>query len=180
MDDLAFWAKIAEILGSFAWPAVLVTVPIVYRDHVGGLFARLQEFTLPGGAKAVFEKQLERAGEKAEKIEPRCVTEPPQMPAADDPYLTLAKNFPEAAILQEFKEIELLLYQGGEYMPALNQLTRTNLSKVARWLLDDDAYQLFRSLRDARNAAAHAAPHAGAPYAITPAEALEYRDKRKY
>jgi hypothetical protein len=172
MDDLTFWSKIAEVLGSLAWPALLVTVLIVYRRHVAGLFGRLQEFSL-GGAKAVFEKELEKAGEKAEEIEPEGAHQPPPVPTADDPYLFLAKNFPEAAVMQEYKEIEALLNEGTQDMPVSRMSDRINVSKAARWLLDDNAYQLFLSLREARNAAAHARASNG----ISPSEALEYRDR---
>jgi hypothetical protein len=43
MDNLTFWAKIAEILGSMAWPALVAAVLVAYRGHVAGLFDRITE-----------------------------------------------------------------------------------------------------------------------------------------
>lgn len=174
MDNLTFWAKIAEILGSFAWPALVAAILIAYRGHVADLFNRITELNLPGGTKAVFERALEKAAEKAAEIKPEAglAVLPPQQP--DDTFTYLAKNFPEAAILEEFKEIEEIAREVGQALDLPSRSGRVDIPiqrLLDLQLIDDNAYELFMSLRRARNAAAHSRPTIG----ISSIDAVEYR-----
>src|SRR5262245_46123090 len=84
MDELTFFAKIAERLGSLAWPAVLVTILIVYRDHIADLLERIVEVALPGGTKLTFKDRLAK-GDVAAAIVKEEVAEgepPPLQPEA--------------------------------------------------------------------------------------------------
>jgi hypothetical protein len=174
MDNLTFWAKIAEILGSMAWPALVAAVLVAYRGHVAGLFDRITELTLPGGTKAVFKKELENAGEKAAEIESEAGMVAPTPLRPDDSFTYLAKNFPQAAIIEEFKEIEEIALEVGEALGLAPRAGRIDIP-VQRLLdlglIDDNAYDLFISLRRARNAAAHSRVTIG----IESVDALEYR-----
>ncbi len=174
MDNLTFWAKIAEILGSMAWPALVAAVLVAYRGHVAGLFDRITELTLPGGTKAVFKKELENAGEKAAEIESEAGMVAPTPLRPDDLFTHLAKNFPQAAIIEEFKEIEEIALEVGEALGLAPRAGRIDIP-VQRLLdlrlIDDNAYDLFISLRRARNAAAHSRLTSG----IKSVDALEYR-----
>jgi len=73
MDWKAF---IAAIVGSLAWPIVVLSLLITLRKQLVGLAERLQEFSL-GGAKATFEKQLETARKEAEKLPPPSASSGP-------------------------------------------------------------------------------------------------------
>jgi hypothetical protein len=67
--EVLLWAEvamdwksfIASIVGSLAWPSVVVTLLILLREQIGSLAEHLQELSLPVGARASFEKQLETA-----------------------------------------------------------------------------------------------------------------------
>jgi hypothetical protein len=134
----------------------------------------LTELTLPGGTKAVFNKELENAAERAAEIEPEAglVAPPPLQP--DDSFTYLAKNFPEAAIIEEFKGIEEIAVEVGKALDLAPRAGRADIP-VQRLLdlrlIDDNAYELFTSLRRARNAAAHSRATIG----IRSVDALEYR-----
>jgi hypothetical protein len=174
MDELTFWAKIAEILGSLAWPALVAAILVAYRGHVAGLFNRITELTLPGGTKAVFERELERAAEKAAEIKPGAGLAVPPPPQPDDSFTYLAKNFPAAAIIEEFKEIEEIAREVGKVLDLPSRTGRIDIPiqrLLDLQLIDDNAYELFLSLRRARNAAAHSRLTIG----ISPVDAVEYR-----
>src|SRR5689334_12670500 len=77
MDELTFWSKIAETLASLAWPAVLVTILIVYRDHIADLLERIVEVALPGGTKLTFKDRLAKADVEAEIVKEEVAAEEP-------------------------------------------------------------------------------------------------------
>ena len=62
MDWLTF---ISKLIGDLAWPAVVVCLLLLLRPYLGGLAQRLEELTLPGGARAKFRDDLEAAREQA-------------------------------------------------------------------------------------------------------------------
>jgi uncharacterized protein YutE (UPF0331/DUF86 family) len=88
---------------------------------------------------------------------------------------TMAENFPEAAIMESFREVQETL---GEILPYFTRVLPTKERSprdiVARLLqdgyIDTNAAELFQSLQEARNAATHG----GWGRRITPGEALEY------
>src|SRR5262245_825190 len=156
-----------------AWPAVVVTALVVYHREVRRLFSRISELTLPGGAKAVFEAELDEATEKAEKIEPET-TRGAVVPAPDDPFVILATHFPAQAVIREYIEIEGLLIEVAQQLDISVRAGRLDIAVqrlLDMQLISEDAYELFQSLRRARNAAAHARR----ADTITASEAFEYR-----
>lgn len=164
---------IASIVSSLAWPTVVALLLILLRGQLSGLAERLEELTLPGGAKAKFEKQLAKAVSTSEQIErsPDIPLIQPSQP--NDSSLQLAKNFPEAAVLEAFKEVESLLIEIRRLLPdgpvrSLNVVVQRLLDMN---YIDENAYELFQNLREARNAAAHARTANG----LAPGEALEYQ-----
>ena len=58
MDWLTFSSN---VVGSLAWPLVVIGLLILLRGHLAGLAERLEELSLPGGARARFAKQLDEA-----------------------------------------------------------------------------------------------------------------------
>ncbi len=170
MDWLQF---IASLVGSLAWPLVVALLLILLRGQLSGLAERLEELTLPGGAKAKFEKQLAKAIVTSEQIDWAPDVQHIQPQQAGGESLQLAKAFPEAAVLEAFKEVESLLIKIRSRLPGTSA---RSLNIVIQRLLDmnyidENAYELFQNLREARNAAAHARTANG----ITPGEALEYQ-----
>jgi len=59
---------IASIVGSLAWPLVLLIFLWVIRSRIGGLLSRMIELHLPGGAKAIFAQQLDKGREAIEAL----------------------------------------------------------------------------------------------------------------
>jgi hypothetical protein len=172
------WLQFASsVIGSLAWPFVVVVLLILLRKQLGSLALRIEELSLPGGAKAKFKEQLESGREAAEIV----AAETPQASSlkqdpADEAFLELAKNFPEAAVAQAWKEVEEVLLEVRRHI--LGADARQNLNSVVRRLresnlIDGPVEALFLNLRQARNTAVHAGSNA----AITPAEAVEYRDQ---
>jgi hypothetical protein len=166
MDWKAF---IASIIGSLAWPVVVVALLIILRKHLGSLAERIEEITFPGGAKATFLKALEQG--RIEK-ELAATNNPALALDTSDPRLELANRFPEAAVMEAYKEVEEVLL---ELRKSIDLPPRTNLRSVVRalvekGLLDSESEPLFASFQQARNASAHA----GNENRITRGEALEY------
>jgi hypothetical protein len=167
----------SSLIAALAWPSVAVVLLILLRKQLGSLATRLEELTLPGGAKAKFKEQLESSRDKAEEV--ALDTSQGQLekqPGLDDAFLELAKRFPEAAVAQAWKEIEEVLLQIRERLSTTQ--ARSNLNSVVRrlreqHLIDGSAEELFINLRQARNTAVHVSEKAS----ITPGEAVEYRDQ---
>jgi hypothetical protein len=173
MDWLQF---ISSILVGYAWPSVLIVLMVILRKQISALAGRIKEVELPGGAKAKFEKAIAEARETAEKIEPAGRDTPTAEIRPHDPFLYLANNFPEAAIMGSFREVETTL---GEMVPFLGLPTKARTPPYVieelqrKRYIDENAANLFRKLREARNLAAHA----GHVNRVGPGDALEFREQ---
>ncbi|MEH2592224.1 hypothetical protein [Bradyrhizobium sp. AZCC 1721] len=176
MDWKAF---IAAIVGSLAWPIVVLSLLFILRKQLVALAERLQEFSL-GGAKATFEKQLETARKEAEKLPPSSPS-PDEIPddqrivplTDEKKFLRLANEFPEAAITEVYKDIEGILFRIGDILG----IQRTSADRIMNELyerreVDENARDLFHTLRRARNLSAHGK----GDRRVSPGEALDYRD----
>jgi hypothetical protein len=175
MDWLQF---ISSILVGFAWPSVLIVLMVILRKQISALAGRIEEITLPGGAKAKFEKAIAEAREKAEKIEPAVRDTPTAEIQPQDPFLYLANNFPEAAIMESFGEVERTL---SEMVPFLGLPTKGRAPPYVieelqrKRYIDDNTANLFHKLREARNVASHA----GHVNRVGPGDALEFREQAR-
>src|SRR3954454_5902101 len=113
---------IASVVGSLAWPSVIIVLLFLLRRQLAGLAERLQELSLPGGAKATFEKNLAGARRDAEKIAPEPDDATRIIPEGEERrFQRLAQEFPEAAIIERFKYIEGLLFRVAEYLDLKGQ-----------------------------------------------------------
>lgn len=175
MDWMAF---IASIVGSLAWPVVLVVLLVLLRKNLGGMAERIEEITLPGGAKAKFVKALDQARAEKELVsfESRPLDRKVLMP--DERRLELANRFPEAAVMEAYKDVESVLL---DLRSRLDLPPRTNLRGVVRRLVErgvlaQDVQPLFDSVQQARNASAHA----GNANRITRGEAIEYMAQAEF
>jgi hypothetical protein len=172
MDWKAF---LSSIVGSLAWPAVILVLFFLLRRNLPDLAERIEEITLPGGYKARFVRALEKGRIEAELAVTQApnTSEPNLKP--DDHRLELASRFPEASVLETYKEVEAILL---ELRTRLDMPQRTNLRTVVRRLVErelapKEAQALFENFQQARNAAAHA----GNENRITPGEAIEYMEQ---
>ncbi len=162
----------ASLVGSLAWPVVVVSLLILLRRQLAGMAERLEELTLPGGAKASFDRHLHAAQTQSEKI---IV---PQVAATESPFVSdeaqLANKFPEAAVSEAFRHLEVLIQLIKLHMPML-PVRATSLSIVQTLLdlqkINENEYELYKSLREARNSAVHARTR------LTPGEAFEFQQR---
>jgi hypothetical protein len=169
----------ASMVASLAWPAVVAYVLFLLRTQVSDLVARMTEFSLPGGGSIKLSQQVERVREQAEKVEAEQSLETPSITTLDPRTLRLAQEFPEAAVLEAYKELEAVLLQirpklkdGKPFRNPTEVLMRLQAEKY----VSDNLIELFDSLRRARNAAAHAPKDQG----LTPGEAIELVRQAKY
>jgi hypothetical protein len=175
MDWLQF---ISSIVVAFAWPSVLIVLMVILRKQISALAGRIEEVTLPGGAKAKFEKAIAEARENTEKIEPAVRDTPTPEIQPQDSLLYLANNFPEAAIIESFREVEGTLW---EMVPFLGLPTKGRAPQYViealqrKRYIDDNTANLFQNLREARNAAAHA----GRVNRVGPGDAIEFREQAR-
>lgn len=175
MDWLTFFAT---VIGHLAWPAVVAVLLYLVRRQIGGLAERVEEITLPGGGRAKFLKALEVGREQAEAVAASKSTSVKQIAPPDRSSLELANEFPEAAVLEAYRDVEKYLLEARQKMKLP---PRTNTSGILRELLnrnliDAEAATLFHSLRSARNAAAHGSNSDR----ITPGEAADYLQQASY
>jgi hypothetical protein len=166
---------IASIVGSLAWPAVIIVLLILLRHKLGELVSRMEELKLPGGVSAKFGKELEAARQKIE--ESKAAQEVPKEPVRwrttdSAELLYLAEEFPEAAVMEAFRQVEHAIGENRDKLPDIPKGTLLSYVKVLaqRGLVDKVAVDLFQRLRNLRNIAAHGS---GADR-VTPGEALEY------
>jgi hypothetical protein len=160
--------RLAEVL---AWPALAIFVVCLFRAQLAGVASRLQEFSF-GRAKVKFGKALEDAHKESENLPVRRDSKPVPQIAADQQFLDLAKDHPEAAVLEAYKRIERFLVQTAGQYPDLR--TKNPLT-LAQQLYDDgflDAgdVTLVEKVRALRNAAIHASTKT-----IASNEAVAYR-----
>ena len=170
MDWLTF---ISNSISALAWPVVALILMFFLRKNLVNLADRLQELTLPGGTKAIFRKELDEARRSAETLsvagdaaQSRLQTPP------NDKILELAKTFPEAAILEAYKDVERVIFQletDDEKRGGQNP-TEIVMTLFSMGFISDEVVNLFKRVRSVRNAAVHVTGKT-----ITPGEALEYR-----
>lgn len=123
MDWLTF---ISKLIGDLAWPAVVVCLLLLLRPYLGGLAQRLEELTLPGGARAKFRDDLEAARERAIPVLGLTASSltaahhgTAEVMGGENQFLHLAALFPEAAILQSYQEIERIISDHAAGIPDL-------------------------------------------------------------
>jgi hypothetical protein len=173
MDWMQWTASLAASLG---WPSVVIVFLVLVRKQLAGLAGRIEELTLPGGVSAKFGKAL---GENRDKVETARLAETaPQASLgqshARDRDWALAQEFPEAAVMKSFNSIEEAIAENSDKLPSAKGSLFSYVKELnRRGLLGRDMVELFKSLRDLRNLAAHGK----GTDRITPGEAAEYQDQ---
>ncbi|KYH02134.1 DUF4145 domain-containing protein [Bradyrhizobium sp. DOA1] len=165
---------IDSMVGHLAWPIVVLTITVIFRERIGRLIGKLEELSLPGGVKATFEKELEKGRELAEQIPDNNETARVPEGLVEDVHV-VAGISPKSAIVLSFLEIErqlrhISLKLGFKY-PNLEKAVD---ELIKRKLLDAEAWPLFQLLRRTRNSAAHGAT------SPTTEQALEYERQASF
>lgn len=94
-----------------------------------------------------------------ELVEAEEGTQPPDVIALDPAILQLAKTFPEAVLVQAFKELEGVILQIRARLPDDKQhrtLNEVLKALAAKKYITDSVVALFQKVREARNTVAHA------------------------
>lgn len=156
---------VASLVGSLAWPLVVLSILVLFRAQLGRLIGQIRKFGA-GGVNVELADQLEQVAEQAKRVEEETKGPPADVIVLDPTVLQLAQKFPEAAVLQEYKELESVLLQIRSRLPddkrhrnlneVLSQLNKTGL-------VSGSVVGLFNTIRKARNAVAHANEEKMAP-----------------
>lgn len=166
---LDYLSLLVTLIGAIAWPVALVVIVLVFRKQLVKLVARMRAVSGPAGISATFADELEKAREAAEQspVEPRRESEPLE---ADDPFLKLAEVYPEAAVMEAYKEVESFLANamGDNGSLVSPTMIMTVLSNVK--VIPYDTLELFQRIRNARNLAVHSSGR------LTTGEAIEFRE----
>jgi hypothetical protein len=170
MDWLQF---LASIIGSLAWPAVVLVVLWYNRHRLANLPDWIDELTLPGGAKIKFVRALARASVEANLL----ASEAPDIAHAkgqvEDASSELAGQFPEAVVVHSFIEVVETLGEMVRFLalPTKGRDPMSVVMELARLgYIDQTRIRLFVDLKDAYTACVQAG------YArLTVEEALQYR-----
>ncbi|WP_315772993.1 MULTISPECIES: DUF4145 domain-containing protein [unclassified Bradyrhizobium] len=160
----------ASLVGSLAWPVATVIILILFRPQVGRLLGQIKKLAA-AGVNVDFADQLEKVTEQAKRVEAETKGPPPDVVVLDPTVLQLAQKFPEAAVLQEYKELESVLLQIRSRLP--DNRPHRNLNEVLAQLnkaglISGSVIGLFNTIRKARNAVAHSNDEK-----MTPGEAIE-------
>jgi hypothetical protein len=148
---------LASVIRSLAWPVAAVIVVYVFKDQLRLLIGHIKKIGA-GGVNVELSEKVEEAVDAGEVVQAEKGLVAPDVIGLDPTLLQLAKSFPEAALIQSFKELEALILQIRERMP--DDRPARNLYEVLKALeklrfIPQSAVTLFQSLREARNAAAH-------------------------
>jgi hypothetical protein len=196
MGALEFIASIigslTGLVGSLAWPALVLILLWFNRHRLANLSDWIEELTIPGGAKIKFAKGLtalneatERAGLLAPKVQDAQAKD-----NIGDLLADLAKQFPEIAVIEIFREVERTLWViassltsfSPPLLPPVNP-ERALAHLVQLGYIDENAAQLFENLKDGRDAALIAvrnnSPRATAATRLWPEHALRFLDASK-
>lgn len=148
---------VASVIGSLAWPLAGVALACLFKNQIREKLSQIKKFGAAGVNFEIAEqvKEVQKAGEA---VELEQVDEPRDAIVLDPGLITLAKSFPEAAVLQSFKGLEAVLLRIRQRLP--DDKPHRNLNEVLKALADDNQISqnvitLFQSLRKARNTAAH-------------------------
>jgi hypothetical protein len=147
----------ASVVGSLAWPVAVVVIVFIFKDRIRLLIGHIRKIGA-GGVNVELSEKVEEAIDAGKVVQVEKGIAAPDIAGLDPTLLQLTKSFPEAALIQSFKELEALILRIRERMP--DGRPYRNLYEVLKALeklefIPASATALFQSLREARNAAAH-------------------------
>jgi hypothetical protein len=129
--------------------------------------------------KAKFQKAIVEGRVTAEQVETEGRNASYMPPVTEDgPFIQLASDFPEAVVVESFKEVEGAIREISTLLDLptnLRSSTAVLQELLNREYISSSVFELFKSVREARNAAVHA----GRPNRTSPGEGLEYPEQAK-
>ncbi len=156
---------------TFVWPVLVLFVLVNFRKEIRGILPKIRKLKA-AGVDVELSEQIEHVREVAEQVAAEQTTNKSTHLELDSTILELTKRFPEAAVIEAFKQLEAVLLQIRAQIPE-GRPNRT-LNEVLQQLQDKgyvsgSVVELFLQLRKAKNAVAKNKEEGGVP----PGEALE-------
>jgi hypothetical protein len=150
---------VASLVHSLAWPAGVVVVVIVLRQHIGAAFSRGVRRLRAGPVEVEFDQELAEVREELSRSPElaRAATQVPEGSLTED-LARLTEVSPRSAVLEAYARIEaqLIALLGGTDMEHLKAGGRA-LARRARdhGLISDETLTAVEGLSVLRNLAAH-------------------------
>ena len=150
----------SSLVHSLAWPVAAVLIAMVFRTQLRGLLGKIRR--LSWGDKTVhFSDKLDELEDTAHQ-EPatRTAEAEPRRDAGDVRFESLLAIFPEAAILDAWRPIEMLMEELDDGPDVSSHRRRRSLNQRLEVLVEHKVItpgmaSLARELQTLRNAAAH-------------------------
>jgi hypothetical protein len=147
----------ASVIGSLAWPSAILISLVIFRKPIARLIGQIKKVGAAGW-NVELSGQIEDVREQAERVEAETKEPPADVVALDPAVLQLVQKFPEAAVLQEYKELESVILQIRARLP--DNKPHRNLNEVLNYLnnagmISGSVIGLFNTIRKARTAVAH-------------------------
>lgn len=152
-------ASIASVLGAWAWPAVIALLLFLLRPQLGALAQRLNELTLPGGAKASFHSELE-----ATKAQAISLTARAEGSSTIESTISIERlepiNSPSELIRKSFEEIDEFISAHIKNLPIEAKRAPADFLfyEIERKLGRKDVYDLYANLRRMHTTAMQSKP----------------------
>jgi hypothetical protein len=162
---------VASLVGSLAWPIVLLIIVTMYREELIKFLKQIKKIGA-GGVNVELSEQVAAVRDAGKAVEAEQGVQPPEALALNPAIVQLAKSFPEAALVQAFKELEGVLQEIRSRLP--DDKPHRNLTEVVKALAEQkyitqNVVALFQKLQETRNIAAHTKNREE----MSPAEAIE-------
>lgn len=158
--DALMWANfISSLVGSLAWPVVVLVIVLLLRHRILGLIPSIRELQI-GNLAIKFKEQVKELGEEAEKTIPALPERTAEVEGLDTIW-KLAEISPRSSIIEAWRVVETearrALRAAGMYEMQEKYLppARMGHSLARREVIDSKLSDLFNELRLLRNRAAH-------------------------
>jgi hypothetical protein len=151
MDWKTFFAN---VFGSLSWPSAIAFLGWLFRAQIRHLLVNIRKVGA-GGVNLELAEEVERARDEGEKVEIEQEADSPETASLEPELLKLVQMVPEAAILQEFKDLEKLIIRIRSRLP--DQKPHRTFNEVLKYLcnkryISESVLTLFQRIRSARNA----------------------------
>jgi len=167
---MSIFEFIAALVGSLAWPIVVLIVAVIFRRQFSALLARPLASLRAGPLEAVWDRQV--AEVEAELPGPQSSVTESRAAAGTDRLREVARAAPAAAVMGAFSEIEEQLHQilvDGGVEPGRGGATQMARRALEAGLVQPEILKAVEGVAVLRNLAAH-----GRESDLDQARALDY------
>lgn len=177
------WLEFIEkVISHVTWPGAAIAILLILRRHLSGIFVALKSLKLPGGVELELYDRFKELREQAEAAKLPIPETATQVDDEDRKFLRMAEDYPPAAIMQTWIELEKAIADtsAAYARPTHTATSRPRLLRDGlrdlreREVLDAATLEVIERLRRIRNDVVHAKKEA-----VTPGEALEFQELAK-